>query len=51
MEIEVVATTWYTVHLRDEDVQKVKQWIKDHEDNLPSCMQMEKYLFMMMENV
>ena len=36
MNIEVVATTWYTVHLSDEDVDKVKQWIKDHEDDLPS---------------
>lgn len=36
MDIEVVATTWYTVHLSDEDVQKVKQWIKNHEDDLPS---------------
>ena len=36
MEIEVIATTWYTVHLSDEDVEKVKQWIKDHEDDLPS---------------
>ena len=36
MEIEVVATTWYTVHLSDEDVQKVKQWIEDHKDDLPS---------------
>ena len=36
MEIEVTATTWYTVYLNDEDVQKIKQWIKDHKDNLPS---------------
>ena len=36
MNIEVVATTWYTVYLSDEDVEKVKQWIKDHEDDLPS---------------
>lgn len=36
MEIEVVAKTWYTVHLSDEDVQKVKQWIKNHENDLPS---------------
>ena len=36
MKIEVIATTWYTVYLSDEDVEKVKQWIKDHEDNLPS---------------
>ena len=25
MDIEVTATTWYTVHLSDEDVEKVKQ--------------------------
>lgn len=36
MKIEVTATTWYTVYLNDEDVQKIKQWIKDHKDNLPS---------------
>lgn len=36
MEIEAIATTWYTVHLSDEDVEKVKQWIKDHEDDLTS---------------
>ena len=36
MKIEVIATTWYTVHLSDEDVEKVKQWIKDHENDLPS---------------
>ena len=35
MNIEVVATTWYTVHLSDGDVDKVKQWIKDHENDLP----------------
>ena len=23
MEIEVIATTWYTVHLSDKDVEKV----------------------------
>ena len=36
MEIEVVGKTYYTVHLDDEDVKKVKQWIKDHEEYLPS---------------
>ena len=36
MEIEVVGKTYYTVHLNDEDVKKVKQWIKDHEEDLPS---------------
>lgn len=36
MEIEVIGTTYYTVHLDDEDVKKVKQWIKDHEEDLPS---------------
>lgn len=41
MDIEVVGRTWYTVHLTDEDVQKVKQYIKDHEDILP-CFDMEK---------
>ena len=36
MEIEVVGKTYYTVHLNDKDVKKVKQWIKDHEEDLPS---------------
>ena len=36
MNIEVIGKTYYTVHLNDEDVEKVKQWIKDHEDDLPS---------------
>ena len=36
MEIEVVGKTYYTVHLNDEDVKKVKQWIKAHEEDLPS---------------
>ena len=36
MNIEVDATTCYAVHLSDEDVEKVKQWIKDHENDLPS---------------
>ena len=36
MEIEVIGKTYYTVHLDDEDVKKVKQWIKDHEEDLPS---------------
>ncbi len=41
MNIEVVGRTWYTVHMTDEDVTQVKQWIKDHKDNLPS-FDMEK---------
>lgn len=36
MNIEVVGRTLYTVHLTDEDVRKVRQYIKDHEDDLPS---------------
>lgn len=32
MEIEVVGKTWYTVHLTDDDVEKVKQYIKEHEE-------------------
>lgn len=41
MDIEVVGKTYYTVHLSDEDVIKVKMWIKDHKDELPS-FNMEK---------
>lgn len=36
MEIEVIGKTYYTVHLDDEDVNKVKKWIKDHEEDLLS---------------
>lgn len=36
MDIEVVGKIFYTVHLTDEDVDKVKQYINDHKDNLPS---------------
>lgn len=36
MDIEVVGRTCYTVHLTDEDVEKAKKYIKDHEDDLPS---------------
>ena len=36
MDIEVIGMTWYTVHLSDEDVEKVKQWLENHKDDLPS---------------
>ena len=36
MELEVVARVTYTVHLSDEDVKKVKKYLKDNEENLPS---------------
>ena len=37
MDIEVVAaTTWYTVYLSEDDVNLVKQWIRDHKNNFPS---------------
>lgn len=35
MNIEVVGKTWYTVQLTDEDIKKVKQYLKDHEEELP----------------
>lgn len=37
MYIDVVSKTWNTVHLTDEDVQKVREWInkKKDEDDLP----------------
>lgn len=31
MKIEVVAKIWYTVELSDEDVEKIRQYIKNHE--------------------
>lgn len=40
MKIEVEATIIYTVHLTDEDMVKVKKWIKEHEEELP-CFKME----------
>lgn len=36
MLIEVEGRTIYTVELSDEDVDKVKQYIKEHEEDLPS---------------
>ena len=36
MCIEVEARTIYTVRLTDEDMVKVKKWIKEHEEDLPS---------------
>ncbi len=36
MNIEVEAKTIYTVHLNDEDIVKIRKWIKEHEENLPS---------------
>lgn len=36
MDIEVIGMTWYTAHLSDEDVEKVKQWVENHKDDLPS---------------
>lgn len=36
MTIEAVGKTYYTVHLTDEDIAKVKNWIKENEDDLPS---------------
>jgi len=36
MNIEVVGKTWYTVHLTDEDVEKVRRYIKEHKNDLPS---------------
>lgn len=36
MDIEVIGMTWYTVHLSDEDVEKVKQWLENRKDDLSS---------------
>ena len=38
MEIQVVSKTWNTIHLTNEDVKKIGEWIKEKEaeDNLPS---------------
>lgn len=39
MKIEVVAKTWYTVELTDEDVEKIKAYINDtknHDKFFPS---------------
>ena len=34
MDIEVVGRTYYTVHLTEEDVEKIRQYIETHSDNL-----------------
>lgn len=34
--IEAEGKITYTVHLTDEDVELVKQWIKEHNEDLPS---------------
>lgn len=36
MLIEVIAKTWYTVELTDEDMDKVKQYIRDNREELSS---------------
>ena len=36
MEIEVVGKIYYTVYLTDEEVERVRKWIEDRQDNLPS---------------
>ena len=36
MCVEVEGKTIYTVQLTDEDVKLVKQWIDEHEEDLPS---------------
>ena len=36
MYIEAEGKTIYTIHLSDEDVGLVKQWIDEHEEDLPS---------------
>lgn len=42
MKIEVVARVTYTVHLSEDDVNKVKQYLKDNEDDLPYFSSDEK---------
>lgn len=39
MDIEVIGMTWYTVHLSNEDVEKVKQWLENHKDDLHHLIQ------------
>lgn len=36
MNIEVVAHVTYTIRLTDDDMEKVKRFLKEREDNLPS---------------
>lgn len=35
MDIEVIKQTFYTVHLTDDDIEKVRNYMKDREDLLP----------------
>lgn len=34
MKIEVVGKTWYTIDLSDEDVEKIRQYLKNHENEM-----------------
>lgn len=45
MELEVVARVTYTVHLSDEDVEKVKKYLKDNKENLPSFFDEENLCY------
>ena len=36
MDIEVIGNTYYTVHLTEEEVEKIRQYIETHKDNLSS---------------
>ena len=39
MDIEVIGRTHYTVHLTDNDIEKVKQYIKTNKDTLYGDME------------
>lgn len=37
MDIEVVGKVYYTVHLTDEDTEKIKQYFKDKGEDASDC--------------
>lgn len=45
MCIEAEGKTIYTIHLTDDDVKLVKQWIDEHEEYLPSFDMRENIAF------
>lgn len=45
MCVEVVGRTVYTVDLIDEEVEKIKKYIKEHDDDLPSFDQKKNILW------
>ena len=41
MDIEVIGMTYYTVHLTDEDTEKIKQFFEDRGEDASDCTKEE----------